>query len=247
MAGLCLVALAAAACQEPSSDAGGDTSGLGAELLQDAGETATQSSNPQMSRTQAPPPSLAAPSREIPMAELGHTMGDSSAPVRILEFSDFGCGYCRQFHMEIFPTLEEEYIATGKVQWKYVPILLGMFGAKAELAARAGECALAQDRFPPMRDLLFEHQPEWKRAGDAMAVFEGYAEEIGLDVDQWRQCVTNDVPRDRINSGTAAGFQAGVRGTPTFFVLEYGSIPGALPLELFREMLDTVYADATSR
>lgn len=241
---LCVLAVPLLACQEPPSDAVDDTSAVGAELLESAGDGATGAP---MSRSQAPPPSLATPRREIPMAELGYTMGDSAAPVRIVEFSDFGCGYCRQFHMDVFPTLEEEYIATGKVQWKYVPMVLGMFGPSAQVAAGAGECALAQGRFPAMRDRLFEGQAEWKRSGDVLAVLEGYADDIGLDVDEWRQCVNQDARRDRIASGTAAAFQAGVRGTPTFFVLGYAPIPGALPVDIFRQVLDTVYADATSR
>lgn len=246
-AALCALALPVLACQEPPSGDGGDTGAVGAELLRSAEDDTTGSGQGRMSRTQAPPPSLAAPRTEIPMAELGHLMGDSTAPVRIVEFSDFGCGYCRQFHMDVFPALEEEYIATGKVQWRYIPMLLGAFGPSAEVAARAGECALAQDRFPAMRDRLFENQPEWKGSGDVTAILEGYAADLGLDVAEWRQCVEEDEPGDRIRSGTAAAFEAGVRGTPTFFVLGYAPIPGALPVDLFRTVLDTVYADATSR
>lgn len=247
LACLCALTWSVQACQEPETGAANDTSALGAELLESAGEPAAEAPPGRMSRTQTPPPSLAAPRRNIPLDELGYTMGDSAAPVRIVEFSDFGCGYCRQFHVDVFPALEEEYIATGKVQWKYVPMLLGIFGPSAEVAARAGECALAQDRFPPMRDRLFRDQAEWKRADDLMEVLAGYAEDAGLDVTEWRRCVEEDRPADRIASGTATAFQAGVRGTPTFYVLGYSSIPGSLPLDVFRQVLDTVYADATSR
>ena len=44
---------------------------------------------------------------------------------------------------------------TGKVEWKYVPMILGMFGPNSEYAAEAGECALEQDKFPEARDRLF--------------------------------------------------------------------------------------------
>lgn len=249
LAGLCALALSVTACQDTSAGEDGtdDTSAVGADLLMSAERGTTASPDQRMSRAQAPPATLAAPRREIPMSELGHTMGDSDAPVRIVEFSDFACGYCRQFHMETFPTLEEEYIATGKVEWKYVPMVLGMFGPNAEVAARAGECAMAQDRFPAMRDRLFEDQNEWKRARNPLPVLGGFAEDLGLDVAEWRACVEEDRRRDRIASGTAAAFEAGVRGTPTFFIVGYAPIPGSLPVELFRTVLDTVYADATAR
>ena len=171
-------------------------------------------------------------------------MGEATAPLRVLEFSDFGCGYCRQFHMEVFPALEREYIATGKVQWKYVPMILGAFGPIAELAAQAGECALEQDAFPPMRDRLFIEQPQWKRASDPLAVFEGYARNLELDVPRWTRCVREDWRRDRIASGTAHALRSGVRGTPTFFIVGHGTIPGSLPLDLFRQVLDGALGDA---
>ena len=63
-------------------------------------------------------------------------------------------------------------------------------------------------------------------------------------VDRWRSCVTGGLRNDRIAAGTQLSQQAGVRGTPTFFVVGYAPIPGALPLELFREVLDTAHAVA---
>ena len=174
---------------------------------------------------------------------LGYDVGVDDAPIRIVEFSDFGCGYCRKFHEEIYPILEEEYVATGKVEWKYVPMILGIFGPNAEHAARAGECGGEQDRFESMRDRLFSGQPEWKGADDPNALFETYASELGLDVDRFRSCVSEGWMDQRIVAGTELSRQVGVRGTPTFVVVGYAPIPGALPLDLFRQVLDTVYAD----
>jgi protein-disulfide isomerase len=70
------------------------------------------------------------------------------------------------------------------------------------------------------------------------------AEDLDLDVDRWKRCIDNGVQDDRIAAGTQLSQQAGVRGTPTFFVVGYAPIPGALPIELFREVLDTAYAVA---
>ncbi|HZD04764.1 MAG TPA: thioredoxin domain-containing protein [Longimicrobiales bacterium] len=251
LAGLCAVALVAGGCGETDTPAPGDgTASLGADLLRSREEgtlSDPEAPDARMSTAPAPPPSLAAPTADIPIGELGYTAGDSAAPVRVVEFSDFGCGYCRQFHTETFPTLEEEYIATGKVQWKYVPMVLGMFGPNAEVAARAGECALEQGRFPAMRDRLFQEQPRWKRASDPMPVLADLAEDAGLEVERWRTCVEEDRRHDRIAAGTASAFRAGVRGTPTFFVVGFAPIPGALPLDVFRQVLDTVYAQASTR
>ena len=160
--------------------------------------------------------------QSVDLAELGFNSGEEGAPVRVMEFSDFGCGYCRRFHLESYPTLEEEYMATGKVEWKYVPMILGMFPNAME-AAR----------------LIME------AGGKPKPLLESYAEEVGLDVDRYRQCIDEGWRDERIRTGTQLSREVGVRGTPTFFVVGYAPIPGAIPLDLFRQVLDTVYVQAT--
>lgn len=182
--------------------------------------------------------------QELDIASLGYNDGPSDAPVRVLEFSDFGCGYCRRFHEESYPVLVQEYMDAGKVEWKYVPMILGMFPNAME-AAQAGECAGEQGEFAVMRDLLFERQPDWKQSNDPEALMVEYAGEVGLDVDRFNQCVAEGWRDERIQAGTQLSRQVGVRGTPTFFVVGYAPIPGAIPLDLFRAALDTVYAEAT--
>jgi protein-disulfide isomerase len=179
----------------------------------------------------------------LDLTTLGYGFGSEDAPIQVIEFSDFGCGYCARFHAEVFPSLERDYIETGKVEWKYIPMILGIFGANAELAARAGECAGEQDRFATMRDRLFASQSEWKRARDPRAHFDAYAREQGLDLERFERCVDEDWRGERVAAGTRLSRQSGVRGTPTFFVVGYGTIPGMLPLDVFQQMLETVYAD----
>ena len=183
------------------------------------------------------------PNQQLDIASLGYNEGPTDAPVRIVEFSDFGCGYCRQFHLESYPALAEEYMESGKVEWKYVPMILGIFPNAME-AARAGECAGEQGAFPRMRDMLFERQSEWKRSDEPVPVLEGFASDLDLDMDRFRRCVDEGWQDDRIRAGTQLSQQAGVRGTPTFFVVGYAPIPGAIPLDLFRSAIDTVYNQA---
>lgn len=223
--------LATSACGDgAASDApGGATSDLTASLLETAPRAPTGQEAP-----------------ELDFSQLGYDSGDADAPIQVVEFSDFGCGYCARFHTEVFPALEREYIDAGKVEWKYVPMILGIFGANAEIAARAGECAGEQGGFPTMRDVLFERQSEWKRAAEPRAMFDRYAREQGLDLDRFGQCIDEDWRGDRVRAGTQLSRQSGVRGTPTFFVVGYGSIPGMLPLDVFRQVLDTAYAERTA-
>ncbi len=77
--------------------------------------------------------------------------GSATAPITVYEMSDFQCPYCRRFALETFPTLEREYIATGKVRWVFVnfpltthPLERGAGGARSRLRrpsrARSGRC-----------------------------------------------------------------------------------------------------------
>mgnify|MGYP001096079096 CR=1 FL=1 len=186
------------------------------------------------------------PIEQVDLDTLGFDFGETDAPVQVLEFSDFGCGYCRQFHMETFPSLREEYIETGKVQWKYVPMLLGIFPNAIE-AAQVGECVGEQGLFTEVSDALFERQSDWKRAaGDPMPVLLDIVEQAGGDPAAAESCVAENRHASRIASGTAFFANSGGRGTPTFFVAGLGQpLPGAIPADLFRQVLDTVYATLT--
>src|SRR5690348_10355143 len=89
------------------------------------------------------------------------TKGRSDAPITIYEMSDFQCPYCRQFALETLPLLERDYIATGKVRMVFINFPLTNVHKNAIVAAEVAMCAAQQQRFWPMHDLLFRHQPEW--------------------------------------------------------------------------------------
>jgi protein-disulfide isomerase len=169
---------------------------------------------------------------------MGYDIGSPEAPVKVLEISDFGCGYCRRFHEETFPGLREIYVEEGFVQWKFIPFVLGMFPNGRE-AATAAECAGEQDRFFPMQHRLFAEQGRWKGSEQPYALFSSMAAEEGLDTDRFDSCVEGGWRENQIRSNIRLGQQVGVRGTPLFLVNGL-SIPGALPLEDFRSVLDEV-------
>ncbi len=251
-----VLAVAVAACSGGDGDAGAESGssgvdGLSAELL-GSREQLAQDDRRRMSAAAPADDAIGEflnehiPGERVDLDTLGFDFGDEDAPVQVLEFSDFGCGYCQQFHMETFPTLREEYVETGKVRWKYVPMLLGIFPNAIE-AAQVGECVGKQGLFLEVSDALFERQSEWKGAGsDPMPVLLDIVEQAGGDRAETEACVAEDRHASRIASGTAFFANSGGRGTPTFFIAGMGQpIPGAVPLDLFREVLDTVYAALT--
>lgn len=186
------------------------------------------------------------PLLEVPLAELGFDRGVDGAPVQVIELSDYGCGYCRRFHMETFPTLKEEFIETGMVEWKFVPYVTGMFD-NSRAALRAAECSLEQssELFERVNDRLWEDQAAWKSSGSAVDLVRQWALDAGVDATAYDACQAEGRRLDRIEAAGGLARELGVRGTPTFVVVGYGPLQGALPLESFRQILLSVHEDAT--
>lgn len=211
----------------------------------EAGETGTTSG----SASQSIPTSMLSeggttlkpPAQEYSLGEIGFDFGSEDAPIAVVEFSDYGCGYCRRFHTGIFPTISEEYIETGKVRWKYVTYVSGMF-ANGLAAAYAAECAGEHDLFSPMSQLLYERQADWKSLGDPMPVFEELARDVGVDADDFQACVAEERHKPRVRSGILSGARLGVRGTPSFLV---NGVPlvGAQPIEWWRDAFTAIAAE----
>lgn len=200
------------------------------------GSTPSQSAPSSMLSGGGPP--IQIPDQELKLDEIGFDFGSSDAPIKVVEFSDFACGYCRRFHMETFPTLMQDHIETGKVQWKYVTFVSGMF-PNGRAAADAAECAGEQGHFVPVSALLYERQSEWKSQSDPSEALEALAVEAGADAREYRQCIADDVPEARLRSGFLTAARLGVRGTPSFLV---NGVPlvGAQPLSMWTDIFTAI-------
>ena len=88
-----------------------------------------------------------------------------------------------------------------------------------------------------MHKLIFEHQKEWKDQFDVRPIFQGYAEQIGLDVERYKRDLTGDVVSQRIFQDGKRGHSLGVKGTPTVF-LNGQEVPfDQLPAEKLRILI----------
>lgn len=165
--------------------------------------------------------------------------GSASAPVVVYEMSDFQCPYCRQHASETFPTIEKEYIATGKVRWIYINFPLPIH-PNAPPAAEFAMCAARQGQFWPAHDLLFRHQKAWAELPSPAAFFLRLGDSLRVAKDQLRTCLTNGETREAIKDDAAGAMRAGANSTPTFYI-EGGIFAGAYPPDVWRPILDSVY------
>lgn len=143
--------------------------------------------------------------------------GDPNAPVTILEFSDYQCPFCRRFHTEVLPKIEEEYISTGKVRYVFRDYPLS-FHKKAIPAAVAANCAGEQGKYWEMNDFLFTNPNKL----DTEILIES-SPELGLDKSKFEACVNDDSKREEVDKDFQDGRRYGVRGTPSLFIGKTGN------------------------
>ncbi len=153
--------------------------------------------------------------------------GGKSAPVTIIEFSDYECPFCKRAE----PTVQQVLKTYGdKVRFVYRDYPLP-FHKDALPASEAAHCAAAQGKFWPYHDKLMASQDVGQEKLDQ------FAGEVGLDKAKFDECVKDkkfsaDIERDQKD-----GQKVGVNGTPTFFI-NGRMLDGAQPFEKFQEVID---------
>ncbi len=169
---------------------------------------------------------LEAPRVEV--AATGPSRGPSNAKVTIVEFSDFQCPYCARGRL-VLDEVMKHYGNDVRLVFRDFPL---SFHEHAEKAAEAGQCAAEQGKFWEMHDWMFEHQ-------DKLSVDElrGAAKSLGLDAGKFDPCLDSGRYADAVAANVKAGGQAGVKGTPAFFVNGH-FINGAQPFDKFKATID---------
>jgi protein-disulfide isomerase len=114
-------------------------------------------------------------------------------------------------------------------------------------AASAAEASGMQGKFWEMHDLIYEHQKDWKGQFDVRPIFEGYAKEIGIDVERYKRDVNSDAVAQRIFQDGKRGHSMGVKGTPTVF-MNGREVPfESLPADKLRVIIQKELESAAKR
>jgi len=202
-----------------------------------AGALAAARENP------AQPAAVAGPTAE-PTFEVQHraanSQGSAAAPVVIVEYSDFECGYCKRFYDTTLKQIIDTYVTEGKVQlsYKHFPFLADSSLPKAI----AAECAAEQGKFWQMHNALFSGRVP---AGDDAAMNAAATQitgELGIDAAKFTACLKDDAVRARVLADADEGQRVGVRGTPSFLV-NGKLLVGAQPFAAFRLAIEQALAN----
>lgn len=185
----------------------------------------------------APQPTATPPAAfvEVPIGD-AYSIGDADAPITIVEYTDYQCPFCGRHYAQTYPLIVQNYVETGQVRYvikDFNPTFSNpAYHPQAIVAAEAARCAGDQDMYMEMHDQLFTSQQEWSGRDDAAIFFAAYAGQMGLDTDEFDECMSSHKHLEAIQADFQEGLQLGISGTPTFFINGYRFV-GANPYESF--------------
>lgn len=151
-----------------------------------------------------------------------HSTGSTSAPVTLVEFGDYQCPVCGAAYAPI-KAITDKYASDPNFNFVFRNFPLPQH-EDAQLAASAAESAGAQGKYFQMHDLLYENQNDWSGSTDPMSYFTQYAQQLGLNVDQFNADTTSYKYFSNVDQDMEDGNAFGVNATPTFYVLD-GTTP----------------------
>ena len=162
-------------------------------------------------------------------------LGDSDAPVTMIEFSDYECPFCGRHFSDTYPQIKKDYVDTGKVKIVFRDFPLS-FHPNAQKAAEAAECAGEQGKYYEMHDKLYQNQ----QALD-VASLKAYAQQLGLKTADFNKCLDDGKMASEISKDASEGGSYGVQGTPAFFI-NGKLVSGAQPFAAFKAAIDAELA-----
>lgn len=146
-----------------------------------------------------------------------HVFGKADSKVILIEYGDFQCPGCGGAHPMV-KKLTEKYKDTMAFVFRNFP--LASLHPNARAAAATAEAAGLQGKYWEMHNKLFENQFSWQdlSAGERDDFFAGYAKELALNEDKFKQDFSSSSVNQKINFDTALGKKIGVSATPTFYL-----------------------------
>ncbi|MFE1908408.1 DsbA family protein [Streptomyces gardneri] len=170
-------------------------------------------------------------------------LGRADAPVVLIEYADFKCGYCGKFARDTEPVLVKKYVDEGvlRIEWRNFPI----FGEESEAVARASWAAGQQGRFWEFHRAAYAEGAKEKGFGkDRLAAL---AKEAGVpDAARFAKDTDGAAARAAVKKDQEQGYALGATSTPSFLV-NGRPIAGAQPLETFTEAIDAAAKSAAAK
>lgn len=188
----------------------------------------------------------AAPAHSAPLdvaaALAERSIGKADALVVIQEYMSLNCPHCANFHHDTYPKIKAAYIDTGKVRFVVNDFPLDDIALVGHMLAR---CA-PPDKFFGMIGAIFSTQPQWRHSETPREDLIKIAQLSGMSAKAAEDCVDNDALRTGIEAAAAVAHDKhGIKSTPSFLI-NGTRVPGALPFEDFKDIIDKALARKAS-
>ncbi len=144
------------------------------------------------------------------------SMGEIDAPVVVVEYGDYQCPACGRFASTVKPKIVEEFVDTGQV--RFVFRSFQFIGEESQWAAEAAECANEQGKYWEYYDKLYSSQAGENAGAFRKENLEGFAAELGLQTEQFNQCLASGKYTEKVKAETREAQQLGLRSTPSLLV-----------------------------
>ncbi len=183
------------------------------------------------------------PVMTVPNTADAPSMGDPNAPITLVEFSDFQCPHCQRAAL-VFHNLQLRKPGLVRVIFRNYPLdskcntkIQGAGHAAACEAARGAFCAQKQGKFEPYYAEVFQNQ-----SSIAAGEIAKFAEEAGLNVEQFKSCLDSDDAKAAVLRDLQDGDAVGVEGTPTILI-NGRKVAGLFPLPVWEKIIDRLLAN----
>ncbi len=166
-------------------------------------------------------------------------MGDSNAPITVLEWGDYQCTFCDRCHENTLGIINEDFIKTGKVKLVFKDFPLN--GPDSLLAAEASYCAEDQEKYWKYHDQLYKNWGGEKTGWITRDSLDRFAVTVDLDLVEFNTCLDEHKYQNRVITHHEFGKEIGIDATPTFLVFndeKIIKIRGNQPLEVFLKTFD---------
>jgi len=189
-----------------------------------------------------------------------NSSGDANAPVKLVEFADFQCPYCKDFWTTTEAQVFDTYVKTNKVYYTYrsagnwVSGNIGDGGFESQNSAMAAYCAADQNKFWEMHDALFTNVLGEDAGSFTDRRLQAIAQSLGLDMNAFNSCYSSQKYLDQVNQDFKDAQASGIQGTP-WFVLSYtvngqtktSTVDGNQPFNVFQQDIDQALTAAGAK
>jgi protein-disulfide isomerase len=171
-------------------------------------------------------------------------LGSDTAKITLVEFGDYQCHYCAQFHRDVRHEILDKYVNTGQIKFIFKDFVINdkPFDKASTLAARASYCAAEQGKYWNYHDEVYNNSKGENTEWINKSSLEGFAKIVHVpDLEKFSNCLDSQRYNDVILQNDELARSLGLKSTPTFILVQDGKQPlgivGAQPFTVFQQAI----------